>query len=85
MTLAPVDRFAIHFEMASEMNAPPMPITAEMTSSAVMLMPPPCVSSIRSTPNRRSEMFRTNRIARFVETNRTIRVMTLGISAMQWP
>ena len=85
MTRAPVDRFAIHFEIASEMNAPPIPITAEMTSSAVMLMPPPSVSSIRSTPRMRSEMFRMNRMAKFVATNRSIRVMTFEHSVKRGP
>ena len=85
MTRAPVDLFAIHFEIASEMNEPPMPITAEMMSSAVKLMPPPCVSSIRSTPSTRNEMFRMNRMARFVATNRKIRVMTFELSVKQRP
>ena len=34
MTFAPTDIFAIHFDIASEMNEPPMPMTAAMTSSA---------------------------------------------------
>ena len=83
MTRAPVDRFAIHFEIASEMNEPPMPITAEMTSSAVMSIPPPCASSIPSTPRTRSEMFRMNSMARFVATNSRIRFMMFEFSVKQ--
>jgi hypothetical protein len=34
MTRAPVERFAIHFDNARDMNEPPKPSTSENTSSA---------------------------------------------------
>jgi hypothetical protein len=33
-------RFAVHFDMASEMNAPPKPMTPANTSSDARLIPP---------------------------------------------
>ena len=39
ITRTPIDFFAIHFEMASEISEPPKPITAAKISSEVRLRP----------------------------------------------
>ena len=44
MTFTPIDILAIHFEMSSEMNAPPKPKTAEMTEQGLVVHDLRCVS-----------------------------------------
>ena len=54
MTCAPVDIFAIHFEISSEKNEPPMPNTAAKISMPVRLMPTPCWYRNCSSPSTRN-------------------------------
>src|SRR3989338_10795001 len=83
MTCAPTIRLADHLDIASEINEPAKPITADITSSAVKLMPP-VSSSQRSTPSRRSVMLITNTTARLVIMNKKIRFMRLPPSSRNY-
>jgi len=71
MTLTPMARLAIHLEMSSEMNAPPKPKTAEMTSKPVTFMP--CCASARSRPNTWMTRDSTTMTATLVTTRRNMR------------
>src|SRR4051812_43971148 len=70
---APVLHFAIVFDIASEMNEPPKPMTAENTSSIWRLRP----SAVRkrSTPSTLTTTDSTSITARLVTRNSTIRFM----------
>src|SRR5450756_56675 len=77
MTCAPTMRFADHLDMASETSEPAKPITADITSSALKLMPPDSFSQ-RSTPSNRRVMLITNTTAKLVKINRKIRFINLS-------
>jgi hypothetical protein len=74
MTCAPVDHFAICFDMRSEMIAPVKPTTAENTSSPPRFIPV-CAAIARSSPSRRSTIDRTSTTARFVTMRSRMRFM----------
>src|SRR5258706_12578625 len=76
MTFAPVMNLADHFDIASETSAPPNPMTPANTSNAPKLRPPPDCASMRSTPSSLIVMLRTNRTARLVIRNSTMRLNT---------
>src|SRR5205814_1624532 len=71
MTCAPVDHFAIDFDIRSEMIAPTNPTTNENTSSEGTSIPFACTT--RSSPSRRSTIDSTSTTARLVMRNRMIR------------
>jgi len=73
MTCAPTMRLALHFDMASEMKAPPMPKTAAKASRPPRLSPPS--ASIGSSPSSWTTMLSTIRIAKLVARKRTTRFM----------
>src|SRR3989338_970932 len=76
MTCAPTMRLADHLDIASEISEPEKPITADITSNALKLIPP--VSSIqRSTPSRRNVILITNSTARLVKINKKMRFILL--------
>ena len=66
ITTAPVERFAIHFDMAKDIKEPPKPNTAANTSNPPILL--------RSTPRKLntifSTMLSTNITARLVAKNK---------------
>src|SRR5436190_14690730 len=71
MTCAPVDHFAIDFDIRSEMIAPTNPTTNENRSSDGTSIPFACTT--RSSPRRRSTIDSTSTTARLVMRNRMIR------------
>src|SRR3990172_9411638 len=73
ITWAPVMRFAVHLEMASEMNDPPMPKTAAKIRSDPGFSP--CWVRYGSTPSSRSVSDSTRTMARLVARNSTTRFM----------
>ena len=73
ITWAPVIIFALHFDIRSEMNEPPKPITAANINNALKLIPTPCSSSIRSTPSSCRVTLSTSTMARLVTRYRKIR------------
>src|SRR5690606_17820367 len=77
ITCAPVICFAIHFDIASEMNEPVKPITAEKTSSASRSSAVPWLSRSDSMPSSCSTTVSTTRTAMFVATNSSIRFIRL--------
>ena len=73
MTCAPTMRLAVHFDMASEMNAPPMPNTVANTSNGAM---PPCPGRMPSSGMMMfSATLNTSSTARLVSTNKNTRFM----------
>ncbi len=78
ITRTPIDFFAIHLEIASEMNEPPKPITAAKISSEPRFSP----FAVRygSTPRMRMVNDSTSTIARLVARNKTIRFMMFSFN-----
>ncbi len=72
MTCAPVRRFADHFEMASDMNDPEKPMTAEKISNACRSSWVPCSLSIDSMPSSCMTTDNTTSTAMFVPRNSRI-------------
>jgi hypothetical protein len=77
MTCAPVDHFAIGFEISSEKNAPAKPTTAEKTSSPVTLIPSAVSHVFRPSTLMITDSSTTT--ARLVARNRTILFMGFRI------
>ena len=73
MTRAPTERFAIHFDMASEMNEPVKPTTKDMTSKLLMLCP--VTAWVVFTPRIDNTNEMTNMTAMLVRMKRKIRFM----------
>src|SRR3989338_8730221 len=83
MTSAPTMRLADHLDIASEISEPAKPITADITSSALKLIPP-VSSTQRSTPSRRRGMLITATTARLVRMNKKIRFILLPPSSKNY-
>src|SRR3989338_5985175 len=83
MTCAPTMRLADHLDIASEINEPAKPITADITSSALKLIPP-VSSTQRSTPSRRRVMLITATTAMLVRMNKKIRFILLPPSSKNY-
>jgi hypothetical protein len=66
-------RLALHFDMASEISAPPNPKTAANTSNPKAL--PPWAAMYWSIPSTFMATDRTNTTARFVARNSRMRFM----------
>ena len=79
MTCTPMPRLAIIFDMASEMNEPPKPITADMTSRACRLRSTPFSASMPSMPKIWNTTLISTRMAALVARNRTIRIMSVTL------
>src|ERR1700722_9201200 len=75
MMRTPRVRTAIHFEIASEISAPPNPNSAANTSRPSRL--PPCWASQASRPVTWATIDSTSTIARFVTTKRNMRFMAV--------
>jgi len=74
MTCTRIERFAIHFDRASEMNAPPKPNSAEMMSRVFISRPrPPLKASSR--PNTRKVMLMSSNTEKFTSRNNKMRMI----------
>ncbi len=69
-------RFAIHLEIASEINAPPKPKIAEKTSKALMSKSDPLAANSESTPRILSVILSKTIMAMLVNKNKNILFMT---------